>query len=205
MEGMEAPWSVGIETVFKNFDVNPLTGLSIEEAKLRLKEFGLNCLTRKRPRFSDKVTVVRGSNEIEIDATELVPGDILIFSRTEEESVINTPEGIRPAPPFNIPADARLIEANNLEIFETHITGSSTVSIKDASVATLPKEYSILKIDDIPNMIFSGTQLYKGYGKAIVVATGINTVMAEIAVPLDIPKGLKKKLKKMERRKKKNN
>ena len=201
MIGMEAPWSVDIETVSKNFDVNPLTGLSKEEVKDRQEKFGLNSFTKSQSESLLKVTVLRESREVEVDSVELVPGDILIFGTSEELSVIHIPNG----PIYNIPADARLIEANELEVFETHLTGSSTPSIKDASVATLPEEYSILKSDDIPNMIFSQTQLSKGYGKAIVVATGMNTVISEIMVPLDLPKDLKKKLKKMEKKKKKKN
>ena len=74
--------------------------------------------------------------------------------------------------------------------------------IKDASIDTLPEDYSIFK-EDIPNMVFSGTQLRKGYGKAIVVNTGMNTVISEIIIPLNLPKNLKKKLKKLEKKKKK--
>lgn len=199
MVKIDAPWSVEINELIKRLDVNPSIGLSLEEAKQRLKEYGLNCFTGSKPEVSEKVTVLRESKEIEIDATELVPGDIIKFETSEELSIIQTPNGPKPAPHYNLPADGRLIETKKLEVMETHLTGSCTPSIKDATIISLPADYSVFK-EDIPNMIFSHTQLYKGKGKAIIVATGMNTVISEIMVPLDLPKGLKKKLKMKKKR-----
>ena len=133
-----------------------------------------------------------------------MPGDIITFETSEKLSIIETPNGPRPAPPYNLPADARLLETEKLEVMEMYLTGSSTPSIKDASIAALPADSSVFKVD-IPNMIFSHTQLHKGKGKAIVVATGMNTVISEITVTLDLPKGLKKKLKKKKKKKNKKN
>jgi len=104
--------------------------------------------------------VLRDGEEKVVPARELVPGDIVILS-----------EGDR------VPADARLIETWNLEVDESPLTGESTPVAKDAKV-TLPPETSVA---DRKNMVFMGTYVVKGKGKAVVVATGMNTEVGKIA------------------------
>ena len=104
-------------------------------------------------------TVVRDGDESEIPARNLVPGDVILLKAGDR-----------------VPADARLIESVNLQIEEAVLTGES-----------LPVEKHIqaisgegLAVGDRKNMIYSGTAAAYGRGKAMVVATGMNTEFGKI-------------------------
>ncbi|MFC2022875.1 cation-translocating P-type ATPase [Chloroflexota bacterium] len=103
--------------------------------------------------------VIRDGNEIEIPAREIVPGDIVVF-RTGDR----------------IPADSRLIEAINLRTDEAPLTGESLPVEKITTL--LPGEISI---GDRINMVFTGTTVVWGRGKAIVTDTGMRTEFGKIA------------------------
>ncbi len=105
-----------------------------------------------------KATVLRDGKEEKIDSTLLVPGDVLILSTGEK-----------------VPADARIMEAYNLEIQESALTGES-LPVRKVPVVLRNKQVS-----DQSNMIFSGTIITKGRGKAIVVKTGMQTEIGKIA------------------------
>ncbi len=109
--------------------------------------------------LSPTVTVIRKSKELTIPLKEVVPGDILVLK-----------EGDR------VPADARLIEVINLRLNEASLTGESMPVFKEA---TLLSENT--PVSDRRNMIFSGTEVVGGKGKAVVVATGMNTEFGKIA------------------------
>jgi Ca2+-transporting ATPase len=103
--------------------------------------------------------VLRDGEEKVIDAAEVVPGDILILS-----------EGDR------IAADARVVESVDLETDEAPLTGESTPVAKLANI-TLPPD---TMVGDRKNMVFMGTYVVRGKGKAVVVATGMNTEFGRI-------------------------
>lgn len=108
--------------------------------------------------------VVRDSEESIIDATQLVPGDIIHLEAGDF-----------------VPADARLIKSAGLKSEESALTGESVPSEKDASVileANAP-------LGDRQNMVFSGCSITYGTALAIVTATGMNTEMGKIANLLD--------------------
>ena len=107
-----------------------------------------------------KAHVMRDGRVQEIDAEQLVPGDILVLA-----------EGDR------IPADARLIEALNLEVNESALTGESNPVAKQADVITEAN----LTIGDKKNMVFMNTVITRGRGTAIVVETGMATEIGLIA------------------------
>ncbi|HEY9177900.1 MAG TPA: calcium-translocating P-type ATPase, PMCA-type [Flavipsychrobacter sp.] len=109
--------------------------------------------------------VLRNGKTQDIEATELVPGDIIIL---EAGNVV--------------PADARLIEGSSLKAEEAALTGESD-SIHKTTDA-LEKE-DLLPADQV-NMVFKGTIISNGTGKAVVTATGMNTEMGKIAGMLDI-------------------
>lgn len=106
-----------------------------------------------------KATVIRDSRKKEIDAKDLVPGDIVVFETGDK-----------------IPADARLIEVFNLQTQEAALTGESQPIKK--STAHLDEKTSLA---DRKNMVFAGTIVVSGRAKAIVVATGMNTEIGKIA------------------------
>jgi Ca2+-transporting ATPase len=107
-------------------------------------------------------SVLRDRMEMEISATELVPGDIILL-RTGDK----------------IPADARLIDAVNLKTDEASLTGESIPLEKTGKA--LAVEASIA---DRTNMVFTGTAVVYGRGLAVVTATGMTTEFGKIATML---------------------
>lgn len=104
-------------------------------------------------------TAIRDGEEIEVKASELVPGDIIVLTAGDI-----------------VPADGRIIECANIQTDEASLTGES-----------LPAEKSIEAIaedaatGDKENIVFSGTHVTYGRGKAVVVATGMETEFGKIA------------------------
>lgn len=106
-----------------------------------------------------KVRVVREGGEWLIEARELVPGDILLLAAGDQ-----------------VGADARLLEAAALEATEAALTGESLPVQKQTG--QVPEESAL---GDRRNMIYSGTHLTSGRGRAVVVATGLQTEVGKIA------------------------
>jgi magnesium-transporting ATPase (P-type) len=104
-------------------------------------------------------TVIRDGHPQPLPATEIVPGDIL---QLEEGDAVS--------------ADARLLEAASLKVAEAALTGESEPVLKDHSVLS-----GLVNLGDRFNMVFSGTAVVSGRGKAVVTATGMNTEMGDIA------------------------
>lgn len=104
-------------------------------------------------------TVLRDGEKREIDSREVVPGDIIFIEQGDA-----------------IPADARIIESQSLETDESALTGES---------ANVSKESKVLEEDtalaERKNMIFRNTTAVKGRGKALVVDTGMDTEVGDIA------------------------
>ncbi|MCC6065234.1 MAG: cation-translocating P-type ATPase [Thermofilum sp.] len=111
-----------------------------------------------------RAKVVRGGAVQQVDARELVPGDIVLLE-----------EGDR------VPADLRLIEAEELEVDESPLTGESAPVEKDPG-AVLPPEAPVY---ERVNMAFMGTYVVRGKGKGVVVATGMSTELGKIAASLE--------------------
>ncbi len=111
-----------------------------------------------------KARVLRGGRDILIPATEVVPGDILLLET-----------GVR------IAADGRLLEAMDLSIDEAILTGESSPVRKTVSV--FPAETPTA---DRKNMVFMGTHVTYGRGKAVVTSTGMNTQFGKIAEMVQI-------------------
>ena len=105
-------------------------------------------------------TVIRDGEEEDIPARDLVPGDI-IFLRAGDR----------------VSADARLIEAINLQVEEAPLTGESVPVEKQ----TAALEGSELAIGDRKNMAYAGTVVTYGRGRGVVVATGMQTEFGKIA------------------------
>ncbi len=105
-------------------------------------------------------TVVRDGEDTEISAENVVPGDILLLSAGDK-----------------VPADARLIESFSLHADEAALTGESVPVEKH----TAPIENPDLPLGDRRNMVYSGTIVTYGRGRASVTATGMRTEFGEIA------------------------
>ncbi len=104
--------------------------------------------------------VLRSGKEQIIPASEIVPGDVFLLAAGDR-----------------IPADARLIQAMNLRIEEASLTGESLPSEKDHN-AVLPEN---APLGDRTTMVFAGTSVSYGRGKAIAAATGMKTELGKIA------------------------
>ncbi len=108
-------------------------------------------------------TVLRDGIEREIPARDLVPGDVLILSTGDR-----------------IPADARIIESANLNTQEAALTGESTPIEKTIDVIS-GKD---VPIGDRKNMVYTGTVVTYGRGRAVVTTTGMQTEFGKIAAML---------------------
>ncbi|HIX15896.1 MAG TPA: cation-translocating P-type ATPase [Candidatus Hungatella pullicola] len=104
--------------------------------------------------------VLRDGQEKMIDASLLVPGDIIHLEAGDF-----------------IPADARLLTSAGLKSGESALTGESVPTEKDAD-AVLAETASL---GDCSNMVFSGCSITYGTAKAVVTSTGMNTEMGKIA------------------------
>jgi Ca2+-transporting ATPase len=110
-----------------------------------------------------KAVVLRDGGESQVDATELVPGDVVLL-RTGEK----------------IPADSRLIEEIELETQEAVLTGESVPVQKDVAPVEAGAEGD-LPLAELHNTVFAGTVITRGRGRALVVKTGMATEMGKIA------------------------
>ncbi|MBQ3431106.1 cation-transporting P-type ATPase [Candidatus Saccharibacteria bacterium] len=106
-----------------------------------------------------KITVLRDGKEIECDASELVPGDVVILH-----------EGDR------VPADGRILSESGLLTNEAMLTGESEAIAKDAKAISGKK-----KVYEQRNMVFSGSFVITGSSKILVTATGNETEYGKIA------------------------
>ncbi len=109
--------------------------------------------------------VIRDGVEKIVDASGLVPGDII---RLEAGDFV--------------PADARLLESASLKSEESALTGESVASEKDARAEVAENA----PLGDRQNMVFSGCSITYGTALAVVTATGMDTEMGKIANLLDI-------------------
>ncbi len=107
--------------------------------------------------------VLRDGEVNEVESTYIVPGDVILLREGDI-----------------VPADARLVEAEMLEIDESPLTGESVPVEKDPDEILQPDT----PVSDRVNMVFMGTHVVKGRGKAVVVATGASTELGKIAAQL---------------------
>ena len=104
--------------------------------------------------------VIRGGQRREIQAEQIVPGDVLVIEAGRR-----------------IPADARLTEAYGLAVDESALTGESVAAEKGSDVV-LPET---TPLSERGNMVFAGTMAVRGRGAAVVVAIGMNTEVGRVA------------------------
>ncbi len=109
-----------------------------------------------------KCKVLRDGNVVIIGSEELCVGDVIMIEAGDA-----------------VPADARLFEAASLKVEESALTGESVPSEKKAE--TIVTESGEVPLGDRANMIYTGTTVVYGRGKAVVTATGMETEMGRIA------------------------
>ncbi len=105
-------------------------------------------------------TVLRSGERKTIHAADLVPGDVLVLGEGE-----------------SVTADARVTESAELQVDEASLTGESVPVGK----AVEPLEEENVPLADRTNMVFKGTYVTRGNGRALVVATGMGTEIGHVS------------------------
>ncbi len=113
-----------------------------------------------RQMAAPNATVIRDGHPAQIPATNVVPGDLAVL---EAGNVV--------------PADIRLFEVHNLQVDEASLTGESFVTEKNSDLLSGID----IPLGDRRNMAYKGTYITYGRAKGIVVATGMNTELGNIA------------------------
>ena len=109
---------------------------------------------------SPKARALRDGKEEQIEAAQLVPGDVILLEAGDR-----------------VPADARLLECAGLQADESAMTGESVPVVKELTDC-LPED---TVLGDRRNMVIAATVITAGRGKGVVVATGMDTQMGHIA------------------------
>jgi P-type Ca2+ transporter type 2C len=139
-----------------------LVGLTVLNAVLGMRqeskaEASLAALEKM---LKNVARVRRDGQAIEIEAEDLVPGDIVLMEAGNR-----------------VPADGRLLVAATLEIEEAALTGESTPTLKDTTSMQKPD----VGLGDRLCMAFMNTSVTRGRGEMIVTATGMDTEIGHIA------------------------
>jgi len=139
----------------------------------------LTALQKQTVRVAD---VVRDGAERQLDASALVPGDLIVLAAGDR-----------------VPADGRLVESVRLQIEEAALTGESEAVTK----ATEPVAETEAPLGDRTNLAFMGTTITAGRGQLLVTGTGAATEMGKIGTLIDEAKSndtpLEKKLARLGR------
>jgi magnesium-transporting ATPase (P-type) len=118
-----------------------------------------NALEKIKDMLSTQATVIRDGKRVDIPAEEVVKGDLVYIEAGD-----------------NIPADLRLIEAENMKVQESSLTGESGSVSKEAEPLEGKKSTG-----DQSNMAFSSTSVTNGNGTGVVIATAEETEIGKIS------------------------
>lgn len=106
--------------------------------------------------------VVRDGRQLTVKSEELVPGDIIVLEAGD-----------------SVPADARILESASMKVEEAALTGESVPVTKTSEV--LVSSDGKVPLGDRKNMVYMGSTVVYGRGRAVITATGMNTEMGKIA------------------------
>ncbi|MFH1149847.1 MAG: cation-transporting P-type ATPase [Actinomycetota bacterium] len=107
-----------------------------------------------------KVRVVRDGEEQEIEAEDLVPGDLMLLEAGN-----------------SISADARLVHVSEMRVNNSALTGESEPQSRRSEAMSVENA----ALADLSNLVFAGTSVASGSGKAVVYSTGMKTEIGKIA------------------------
>lgn len=114
--------------------------------------------------FSEtNATVLRDGEEEIIESSRVVHGDILLLREGDQ-----------------VVADARILEAHGLQVNEATLTGETLPVVK-----TIDPINTAITVSDQKNMLFRGTMIATGTGRAVVIATGTKTQLGSIAQSIE--------------------
>lgn len=108
--------------------------------------------------------VIRDGQIQIIKSEDLVVGDVIVLEAGDA-----------------IPADCRILESHSLKVEEAAITGESVPVNKIADILMLSETSREVPLGDRTNMLYSGSTIVYGRGKAVIVSTGMDTEMGKIA------------------------
>ena len=123
-----------------------------------------NALKALKDMTKPSAKVVRSGKVLQVSANEVVPGDLILMDAGD-----------------SVPADARLVEAASLNANESALTGESVPVEKNTDVISSGQ----VPTGDQKNMLFMGTTITGGRGKAVVVETGMKTQLGRVAQLLE--------------------
>ncbi len=110
--------------------------------------------------------VLRDGERVEVDATEITSGDVVLLTSGDV-----------------VPADLRLMNSRDLSVDESALTGESLPVTKQPHAAVAPSA----GLGDRPTMAFAGTMINSGRGRGVVTAIGAHTVVGALAGQLEAP------------------
>ena len=138
--------------IFAAVVINTIVGF-VQENKAE------RALSELKKMVSYKAKVLRESQELEIDSSQIVPGDIILLEAGDK-----------------ILADGRLIEINNFKVNEAPLTGESIPVAK--VIKKLEKDIPVI---DRENMVYMGTTVLTGKARAVVTSVGVKSYFGHIA------------------------
>jgi potassium/sodium efflux P-type ATPase len=155
VEGAEG-WPIDAVVILAIILLNAALGL-VQESRAERAVAALAVMTRAQS------TVLRDGELRAVPSAELVPGDVLVLAEGDQ-----------------VGADGRLVRANSLRVAEASLTGESEAVEK--RVDTIDE---VVPLGDRRDMVYKGTAVSRGTGRAIVTTTGMSTEMGAIATMLD--------------------
>lgn len=108
--------------------------------------------------------VIRDGKQVSVPSSDIVPGDIVVLEAGDA-----------------VPADCRILESASMKIEESALTGESVPSNKISDLLGLAAGHDDVPLGDRKNMCYMGSTVVYGRGRAVVVATGMQTEMGKIA------------------------
>lgn len=108
--------------------------------------------------------VLRDGQIVTLESSELVVGDVIILEAGD-----------------SVPADGRLLEAASMKVEEAALTGESVPVTKQEEMIELAPDAKDVPLGDRRNMIYMGSTVVYGRGKAVITGTGMDTEMGKIA------------------------
>ncbi len=140
--------------------INTIMGL-IQESKAEKAIDSLKEMTAATSK------ILRDGKQVTIKSEDIVVGDIVVLEAGDL-----------------VPADCRVIESHSLKVDEAALTGESVSVDKMIDFLNLGKTQKDIPLADRKNMLYSGSTVAYGRGKAVVVATGMDTELGKIAASL---------------------
>lgn len=162
MSGLNKEFPTDVIIIMSVVIINALLGV-LQESKA---EKAIDALQKIAAATSK---VIRNGRIVVVKSEDLVVGDVIVLEAGDA-----------------VPADARIIECASMKAEEAALTGESVPVIK--TVEAIDSNGADVPLGDRKNMVFMGSTVVYGRGKAVIVGTGMNTEMGKIANALQTAK-----------------